>query len=351
VHKQEEPTMNIVNNALIYMVLLLVIIHASTAIAINISNSMEKGLYIVVSFPNLVADVKQLICKNDVVISIAPQGVDPHTYSLTPKNIDDLRRADIIVSTAHTPFEEKIEELWRNGDIKGVLIEIPHIPGIIIRENPVTGNPDYHMPIYDPYNYIVFIKYLTQVMISKNPSCKTIYLHKMEKVIDKVTSIIMNTTQLNIKAVADTPATIYAVSWLGIDVKYLIVKEHGVQATPEDILRIENSIRSGAIGLAVVTYPPVSSPSQKLLDIANKYNLPILYVPSPISNKSFIDKLEFISREVSNLNTSIQKIWMGGRERVISKSSVWNVNDYILLSTGLFIFILTSIIIYRGRRS
>jgi zinc/manganese transport system substrate-binding protein len=333
-----------------YIVLLLIIMYASTTIAINTDNSDKRGLYIVVSFPNLVADIKQLICEKDVVVSIAPQGVDPHTYSLTPKNIDDLRRADIIVSTAHTPFEEKIEELWRNGVIKGVLIEIPHIPGIIIRENPVTGNPDYHMPIYDPYNYIVFIKYLVQVMISKNPMCKDVYLRKMKDVIERVASIIMNTKQLNIKAVADTPATIYAVSWIGISIKYLIVKEHGVQATPEDILRIENSIRSGIIRLAVITYPPVSSPSQKLLDIANKYNLPILYAPSPISNKSFIDKLEFISREISNLNTSTQNIGIG-RGGIVSEGSVLWVNNYVLLGIGLIVFILTLVIIYRGKRS
>ncbi|MET1100861.1 MAG: zinc ABC transporter substrate-binding protein, partial [Pyrodictiaceae archaeon] len=116
----------------------------------------DKGLLIVTTFPNLVWDIKQLVCKDDRVKSIVPLGVDPHEYQLTPSDIQLLAKADIIVSTAHTPFEEDIRSLTLEGKLYATLIEIPRIPGIRILRNPVTGQPNYHMLIYDPENYKIF---------------------------------------------------------------------------------------------------------------------------------------------------------------------------------------------------
>ncbi|HIP25359.1 MAG TPA: ABC transporter substrate-binding protein, partial [Archaeoglobus profundus] len=96
-----------------------------------------KGLTIIVTFPNLEEDIK-LVAPKDVIKSIVPVGVDPHTYQLTPDDIESLKRADVIISTAHTHFEMKIKKMVENGEIKAKLVEIPEIPGIKILKNPVT---------------------------------------------------------------------------------------------------------------------------------------------------------------------------------------------------------------------
>ncbi|ADI31568.1 metal ABC transporter substrate-binding protein [Staphylothermus hellenicus] len=271
--------------------------------SINIhSINTVKGLFIVVSFPNLISDIKQLTADNDQVVSVAPQGIDPHEYSLTPKNVEDLEKADIIISLAHAPFEKRIHDLYVEGKLKGVLVEIPYIPGIIIRENPATHMPSYHMIIYDPFNYIVFIKYVAQKMGELNPEYKTYYLNKAKEIIKNVSSIIAETPQLNIVGVADTPVTVYSVEWLGIDIRYLLIKEHGVQMTPQDLINVENGIKNKTIQAAIVTEPAVSQASKKLLELANKYSIPIIHVPSPLTQQPIPAKLAVISKEVIGLS-------------------------------------------------
>ncbi|MEM3892849.1 MAG: hypothetical protein QXR12_02735, partial [Thermofilum sp.] len=48
------------------------------------------GLRIAVTFPSLYEDVKALLCEGDTVVSIAPPGVDPHEYQLSPKDVELL---------------------------------------------------------------------------------------------------------------------------------------------------------------------------------------------------------------------------------------------------------------------
>ena len=64
-----------------------------------------------VSFPNLAYDVGLLACEDDRIVSLAPAGSDPHEYQLTPEDVELLRRADLIISTGHVPFEARIKEL------------------------------------------------------------------------------------------------------------------------------------------------------------------------------------------------------------------------------------------------
>jgi len=263
-----------------------------------------KGLTIVVTFPNLEEDIK-LVAPEDVVKSIVPVGVDPHTYQLTPADIENLKRADVIISTAHTHFEMKIREMIENGEIKAKLVEIPEIPGIKILKNPVTHTSNYHMPIYDPENYKVFIRYVSEILF--NITGDKSYKDRAKKVIEKVDEIMNNTKKLNVTAVADLPYTQYAVSWLNVDIKYLVMKEHGISPTPQDLQAIENAIKAGEVKLAVITKDGPKA-SEILLDLAKKYGIDVLYVPSPISVKSIPDKLKEIHLEKPSYQAPLEPV-------------------------------------------
>ncbi len=256
--------------------------------------SNANGLKIVVTFPNLKCDVK-LIAPNDTIISIAKPGVDPHNYQLTPKDVNILKRADVIISTAHTPFEMKIREIVESGEIKAELIEIPKILGIRILKNPATGLPNLHMPIYDPHNYEVFLRYVAEKLSQLNPNGD--YMRRAEKICKQIDEIVVNTKKLNAVAVADLPSAQYAVGWLNVSISHLLIKEPGLPALPEDIREIENAKN---VQLAVIT-DTKSKASQMLKSIAEEKGIPVLVVPSPIAEKSILEKLKFISKEVNNL--------------------------------------------------
>ncbi len=256
--------------------------------------SNANGLNVVVTFPNLKYDLK-LIAPNDTVVSITKPGVDPHNYQLTPKDVATLKRADVIISTAHTPFEIKIRELVESGEIKAELIEIPKIPGIRILKNPDTGLPNLHMPIYDPHNYEVFLRYVAKKLSQLNPNGD--YIERAEIVCKRVEEIVSNTKKLNAFAVADLPVVQYAVSWLNVTIRHLLIKEPGLPALPEDVRAVENMKN---VQLVVVT-DTNSTASQMLKSIAEERGIPVLVVPSPIEGGSILKKLKFISEEVNNL--------------------------------------------------
>ena len=304
----------------------------------------ENGLLIVVSFPNLVYDVKLIACESDVVVSIAPVGVDPHNYQLTPENIELLKKADIIISTGHTPFEKSIEEMASKGEFKAKLIVIPRIPGIRIEENPVLGTPNYHAPIYDPYNYEVFLKYIARVLAESNPSCRNTYMEKLSQTLQRLREIIDNTPKLNTTAVADTPLTQYAVSWLNIDIKYLMIKEHGVPATPQDIEEIKQLLSSNKNVIAIITTPIKTPASQQLEQIAVENNVRRLYVPSFLLPQPVLSKLENISLQAKELaKQHIQQV--GSNETRYSMETIAATTATIVL---LAITIVLLLLLYKS---
>ncbi len=265
------------------------------------------GLVIAVTFPNLAYDVRLIACSGDSVVSVAPSGVDPHSYQLTPRDVELLRQADIIVSTGHAPFEAEIRRQVEDGLLKARLIEIPRIPGLRLEANPATGEPNYHMPIYDPGNYEVFLRYLAETLEEMRPGCREIYQEHLASALRRLGSITSSAPRLSVDAVGDTPLTQYAVGWLGVRVRMLVVREHGVAASPQDLGRIEEAMREGKLGLAVVVSPAETPASKTLLSMAERNGVPVLMVPSPLGNGSMLDKLAVVAQHARTAAESLSQ--------------------------------------------
>ncbi len=273
------------------------------------SLSTDRGLTVVVTFSNLVPDVKQLICAADKVESLVPPGVDPHDYELRPEDLTKLSEADIIISTAHAPFEKIIGEKVREGELKAKLVEIPNIEGIVIKVNPATGQPNYHMPIYDPYNYLTFMRYLKSLLVELNPPCTNEYERNFAEIKEKIEDIIARAPQLKIDVVATSPQAQYAVEWMGMKVRYLIMKERGVPATSKDLLDIRKGTMKGELKLMVIVGRGGTQINNKALELANENGLPYIVISSPLEVRSIPDKLEDICREISSVNIAAKKSW------------------------------------------
>lgn len=302
----------------------------------------NRGLLIITTFPSLVNDIKQLIASDDHVISIVPIGTDPHEYQLTINDIEILRKADIIISTGHTPFENRIRELIANGELKAILIEIPRIKNIKILDNPVTGLPNLHMPIYDPINYLVFINNITETLQKLRPENTDIYNANRLSIIFNISKLLALSPRVYLEAVADKPLTQYAVSWLGIRIKYLIIKEPGAPATPNDLEIIRSEMAMGRISLAIITEPATDISTKQLIDMANKYNISILYVPSPLSNASILEKLHVIATQITDPVKYYETLYKGSCS--IEGSSLKEYEYYV--AGGMVIVSIITFIVY-----
>jgi len=281
----------------------------------SLAVAQPRKLIIVATFPNLVKDIKLVACSEEVV-SLVPAGADPHEYQLTSRDLDLVKRANLIVSTAHTSFEIDLRKKVEQKEFKAVLIELTKIPGIVILNNPALNQPNYHMPIYDPGNYKLFIKYLALKLAEINPLEAEIYLNRAESVARKIDSIVNSTPKLNVVAAADYPFTQYAVSWLGIEIKYLVVKEAGVSATPSDIEKLKEALAKKEVKIVVVA-EPVELPASKLLkSLAEKYEVPVLYIPLPFSKGSILSKLEYISSQAKSI-----KLQLGEKGALLNEKS------------------------------
>ncbi len=276
-----------------------------TVAALLLLLALSSPVKVVVTFPSLAEDVKLLACDQDVVYSLVPSGVDPHSYELKPEDVDKLREADLIISTAHTPFEYSIREM--KGELKAELLEIPSI--VMVRDNPVTGRPNYHMPIYDPQNYVLFMESLKSAMSRLNPSCREEYEAKYREIKSRVESLMRKARSLNLsmKALATTPLVQYAVEWTGIEVKYLILKEAGVPATPQDLMRIKRAAQKGEIQVVILMEGEPPQIEEKAMEIASEYNIPYFKVPSPLKPEPIPDKLEEILQRVQNMERSEER--------------------------------------------
>lgn len=262
----------------------------------------ESHYTVVVTFANLEDDVSQLLCPGDKITYIAPPGVDPHTYQLTLRDRRILEETDLIISTGHTPFEQGIKEMAENGEIHARLIEIPNIPGIEIRDNPVTGQPNLHMPIYDPQNYLVFMNQVKQALSKINPSCAQHYREAYQEIEERIDQILSNAPHLeDLSAVGATPVVQYAVEWTGINITTLLIPEPDTPLTSQDIQRVEGILSSGKATIIIV---PDNSPPQlveKVNELATQYNIRVVTIPNPASKGSIPDKLEQVVYNLSEV--------------------------------------------------
>lgn len=269
----------------------------------------EKGLIVVTTFHNIADDVEQLICSNDKVYALVPPGIDPHDYQLTPNDYELLNRANIIVSTTHTHFELKIAELVKSGHLKSVLVEIPKITGIKLLMLPNTDVLNYHAITYDPDNYIIFITNLSNILIAMRPECREDYVIKLHKVSSVINDIKGRSRNINLSAVASSPLVQYAVTWLGIDIKKFVIREHGVAPLPADVIAIEELLKNRLVDVVIVSEPGEEA-DRLLCDLAHKYSMPIIKVPSYASPGSTPTKLSMVVDQVIKLgsNASVQYV-------------------------------------------
>jgi len=295
--------------------LFLILVSFLTSVISYSSNS--TGLTIVVTFPNLVDDVNLIKCDLDKVYSLLPSSIDPHDYSLTPADVELLKQADLVISTAHTHFESRITELRDQGVIKAVILEIPKVPGIKLLQNPNTGLPNLHMPIYDPRNYLEFLRNLTNTLKHLNPACAGTYESRYELVKNKIGELLSSVKPLNLRGVGAKPAVQYAVSWLGINLTVFLVPEEGVSPAINTVREIEDQVRKGYVNIIVVTAEEDAYVNY-LRSLGAQYGIPVLEVPLPFSEGSIVSKLENIVSQVTKIKTSTTA--EGGNEGYLSNT-------------------------------
>ncbi len=271
------------------------------ATASHATSADVRGIKVVTTFQYLADDVSLLLCDGDEVRSLVPAGVDPHEYSLSPKDVEVLRSSDLVISTSHTHLERKIEELKMSNELNVSLVEVPEVPNISIRNVPGTKLINYHAVTYDPENYLAFMKTVAEELSRLRPECSKVYEEKLGEVVRRISDVKKEVVGVKeLTAVGSSPMTQYAVEWLGVKVVAYLVVNPEVSPTPGDVSRVEELISSRAVDVVVIVGEG-STADNALGELASKYSIPVLRVPSPIASGSTIAKLEALTKSFRNL--------------------------------------------------
>jgi len=273
--------------------------------------SSGNGLTIVVTFPFLYEDIDELVCKGDAVVNLVKPGMDPHEYSLTPSDIDLIKRADLIISTGHAPFETRIRELAESGQIHGKLIELPSISGVTILRHPQTNVTNYHGIQFYSRNYELLIEDVEHALEMLRPECASVYRASAEKLLQDLAALNSSVRRFSgWLAVVDLPPLQYVAVWLGLDVKQVLAREEDVPITPQDYTNAESIISSAKHVAVIATIG--SAAEDKLRDMARRHGAPFIALPNPLTYNGSLEYLRTVAQIASNVSLATVTQQAGG---------------------------------------
>lgn len=260
-----------------------------------------EGVTVAVTFSNIAEDVKLLACNEVNVISIAPPGIDPHTYQLRPSDVDVLKGARLIISTGHTPFENKIEELVKSGEIRGELMDILEIPGLRLSLIPGTNAPNYHLPISDPRNYVLFINAVAAKLAEIDPQNAACYYARASNITVEVIKLMNSARGEELRAVLKSPSLQYLVEWAGVKAVYILKVEEEAEVPAGHLQEIERAVKDSEIDVIVVPEGDTSKEAAYLINLASQYGVPLLQVPSVLEKANMLSKYARILAAIEGL--------------------------------------------------
>jgi len=308
--------------------------------------SSESTTFIIVTAPPLKGDVERVICTGDIVISLVPPGVDIHEYQLSISNLELLKKASLIVSTGHTSFELKIKELVERRELSAILLDTLEIPGLKLSKNPVTGQLNYHMPVKDPVNYVLFISRLVEDLASLNPEKAECYYSNYIKLIRELyTSVLVYRGDYTGLAIVDSPHSQYYVEWIGFKVVWMLKYEEDIPVTTKSLEVFRDFLANNSVKVVFVAedFPHYSF----IVEEASKYNVLVVKTPSPTSNVSILDGLKQVVEQLKNSTITETTVTSSvGVEKNTYTTTLWMM---ITLTSGIVIGVLLDKLYVRRR--
>lgn len=309
--------------------------------------SSESTTFIIVTAPPLKGDVERVVCTGDIVISLVPPGVDIHEYQLSISNLDLLKKASLIVSTGHTSFELKIKELVERGELSAILLDTLEIPGLKLSKNPVTGQLNYHVPVKDPVNYVLFISRLVEDLASLNPEKAECYYSNYIKLIRELyTSVLVYRGDYTGLAIVDSPHSQYYAEWIGFKVVWMLKYEEDVPVTTKSLEVFREFLANNSVKVVFVAedFPHYSF----IVEEASKYNVLVVKIPSPTSNVSILDGLKQVVEQLKNSTITETTVTSSvGVEKNTYTTTLWMM--MITLTSGIVIGVLLDKLYVRRR--
>ncbi len=264
---------------------------------------------IVVSFPAYDQVLKEAFPQAEVILLTRDAANDPHQYQLTPADLQllySLTEKDVIISTAHAPFELKIAELANEGKIKAYVIDVRTLQLYLTWDNRLVkledeehGEVDHEDHEHGPVNIHDHGIYPPNVFkLVEEVSWRT-GLQPNKEFLERLRAL--NATyccRFGGRAVALTPAAQYLLHWLGFRDVVVLVKEPGVPPSPADLQKALQYVRDGAPAVAVAVSGEALRIVDQFLQKAKEMGIQPKIITSDFS-KGYLSALENATRQIA----------------------------------------------------
>jgi len=270
------------------MVLILIIFLISP---LSFTLAQEKPL-VITSIAPIAEIVRETFGESVQVEYLVPPGVDPHQYQLTPEQIEKIQKADVIVTIGHLPLEEKIEELEKEGILKGEVLGIEDYQRYGFRYLPERWYNNKYNPHgiwLDPYNALAIAE-ATKEALKTHYSGQNIFEAQYSLFKAKVETIILTYQKMNLsekQAIIELPSQQYALEWMGIEVIASIKPEEEIPAkSVDELLEMVKTVD-------VIVYSTDSPESLKnaVLELSRKTGVPTIGISTIWSEKEYTEVL------------------------------------------------------------
>jgi len=195
------------------------------------------------------------------VKSILPAGADPHSYEPTAQELLSLvSNASLIVMTGphHFPVEERLGELAEEGLLRVPIIDYRDYLdyGLSILRIPDTDIPNPHGYIYSITGLKAIAKACAAELSRIDPKNSDYYEKRLRSYLEKLSSLEERIRRIGVegmRVVLGGPALQYLAEDLGLRVEGMILKAHGAEPSPEDVMNAVKAVRDERVELVMLS--------------------------------------------------------------------------------------------------
>ena len=252
----------------------------------GILEAQEHKVVVMVSIDSLAAIIRDLSLDNVEIVTLIPEGAEPHSYQVSPETLEEARKADLFVFTGHLVFEKKLASL------------LPEIPVLQIDEENYFGKykletlelPDGRRNLHAywlyPDNALAIAKAVVDKLIEIDPVNAEKYLKKLEEFKDKVRRIKQYITKIaefyavkNMSVIITFPGEQYVAYTMGFTIAGMLSKGEGVFASGAELSEIKSKLEKGYAKIIMASdVSRMLNVGKFIEDLSRETKTPIAYV-------------------------------------------------------------------------
>jgi len=243
------------------MLLAALLLALITSLTVHAQAQAGNRVLVLVTAPSLKTVVEAVGGDRVEVKSILPAGADPHSYEPIPQELLSLvSNASLIVMTGphHFPVEERLGELAEEGLLRTPILDYRDYLdyGLSILSIPDTGAQNPHGYIYSITGLRAIAKACAAELSRIDPKNSDYYEKRLRSYLGKLSSLEERVRRMRVEGVRvilGGPALQYLAEDLGLKVEGIILKAHGAEPTPEDVMNAVRAVKDKRVELVMLS--------------------------------------------------------------------------------------------------